>query len=334
MKKIAIRADGNSAIGFGHLIRTQALAHQLEKLGAELVFFSRNPENIKGFAAVELTADSMEDEDRLVISCLRKYDIDMLIIDSYNYNQNRLDLMGELAAATVYIDDTNFCLFNTTFVANGNLYAPRLDYRGRAQFLLGSDYLMMRDDFSGIGKRTVRPKVEDILLTFGAADTENITPALLKLLIDYHRFKAIRWHIVVGPAFRNSDEIEYLARTRDNMLVYYSPAMKDLMDRCDIAVSAAGSTTYELAACGIPAVLLVVADNQLMLAEEADRQQIAINLGWCHRLNKNVLYGALDKLIGDSVVRQTITDRGQAVIDGRGTERLAKLLISYDGGNC
>jgi hypothetical protein len=49
---------------------------------------------------------------------------------------------------------------------------------------------------------------------------------------------------------------------------------------CDISINAAGSTTYELAACGVPALLIAAADNQLRLACEADGQGFAINMGW------------------------------------------------------
>lgn len=334
MKKIAIRADGNSVIGFGHLVRTQALAHQLEKLGAELIFFSRNPENVNGFQVVALGSGDLENEDQAVIAYLSEYGIDMLIIDSYAYDQGRLDRMGKLAIASVYIDDMNRYLFNTSFIVNGNLYAPRLDYRGQAKFLLGSDYLMMREDFSGLAARSVQPEVENVLLTLGAADMENITPALIKILFTYTRFESLRWHIVIGPAFSNHEEIACLVRDRSNLFICCSPIMKDLMGICDLAISAAGSTSYELAACGVPGILLVAADNQVMLAAEMERQQIAINLGWHHQLDREVLYAALDKLIDDNIARQRMVSRGQAVIDGRGAARLAKLLINHTGGNC
>lgn len=38
--------------------------------------------------------------------------------------------------------------------------------------------------------------------------------------------------------------------------------MSELMQQCDMAVSAAGSTLYELCACGMPTITYVLADNQ------------------------------------------------------------------------
>lgn len=94
---IAIRADGNSEIGFGHLMRTQALARQLEKRGAKVIFLSRNPENIRNYQADKI--DYYEDsrvEDGMVERILNHYGAQMLIIDSYAYEQLRLDRMAGL----------------------------------------------------------------------------------------------------------------------------------------------------------------------------------------------------------------------------------------------
>ncbi|MCR5796546.1 MAG: hypothetical protein K6G63_01315 [Eubacterium sp.] len=35
------------------------------------------------------------------------------------------------------------------------------------------------------------------------------------------------------------------------------------MQKCDIAISAAGSTLYELCACGVPTITYTTADNQI-----------------------------------------------------------------------
>ncbi|NLG33088.1 MAG: hypothetical protein GX550_06170, partial [Syntrophomonadaceae bacterium] len=62
-KTIAIRVDGNSEIGFGHLMRMKALARELGKLGAEVIFLSRNPENIEGYRVLQLDRQTGDEED-------------------------------------------------------------------------------------------------------------------------------------------------------------------------------------------------------------------------------------------------------------------------------
>lgn len=329
MNVIAIRVDGNSEIGFGHLMRTQALARQLEKRGAEVIFLTKNPENIKDYSVEALASNAgVTEEDCAVENFLKNCQADMLIIDSYAYNQERLDRMAGLGIISVYIDDMNRHLFNTDYVVNGNLYATELDYQGKARFLLGSEYLMMREEFGGLPPRKIKKQAQDVLISFGAADMENLTPWILKILFNYHRFSNLNWHVVIGPVFRNLAEIEALLTNKRNVFLHHSPDIKSLMGNCDISINAAGSTTYELAACGVPALLVVVEDNQVELARESDKRSFAINLGWHSELRKEYLFDTLDRVIEDHAVRQAMAARGQDLIDGKGAKRLADILLN------
>lgn len=133
--------------------------------------------------------------------------------------------------------------------------------------------------------------------------------------------------MVIGPVFCNAAEIAAVAKDCPNVTLHHNPNIKDLIDFCDISISAAGSTTYELAACGVPALLIVAADNQVWLAREAKRQGMAINLGWYYELDVTQLYSALDSLINNHVLREKMTARGQELIDGQGAQRVAAILM-------
>lgn len=325
---IAIRVDGNSEIGFGHLMRMMALAREFSKLGAKVIFLSRNPENVEGYQVLPLDSQTCDEEDLLAEDMLIKTEAKMLIIDSYDFTQERLDRAGQLDLMSVYIDDLNRHPFNTDFVVNGNLYAPGLPYRGRARFLLGTKYLLMREEFARVSLRWLNPNVEQVLITFGAADMENVTPRMLGVLKSYKHFEDLHWHVVIGPVFQNAAEIETLARDCPNVTLYHNPVIKNLMNFCDISISAAGSTAYELAACGVPALLVIVADNQVRLAQEAQRQGVAFNLGWHQELEAEQLCSALDTLINNQASRQKMARHGQEIIDGRGAQRVANILLN------
>lgn len=325
---IAIRVDGNSEIGFGHLMRMKALAREFIKLGAEVIFLSRNPENIEGYRVLQLDSQTRDEEDLLVEKMLMEIQARILIIDSYDYTQERLDRVGQLPLLSVYVDDLNCHPFNTDFVVNGNLYAPGLLYRGRARFLLGTKYLLMREEFAGVSLRLPNPGVEHVLITFGAADMENVTPEILRILKNYKQFQDLHWHVVIGPVFRNLAEVEAVTKDCPNVTLYHNPAIKNLMEFCDISISAAGSTTYELAACGVPAMLVIAADNQVRLAREAEQQGIAFNLGWHHELEAAGLYSALDSLINNRILKEKMARRGQELIDGQGAQRVAAILLN------
>ena len=97
------------------------------------------------------------------------------------------------------------------------------------------------------------------------------------MLKGYEQFGTLQWHVVIGPVFRNVAKIEDTAKGYPNISLHYNPDIKKLMDLCDISISAAGSTTYELAVTGMPIILVIVGEDQVKLAEDAALQGIAYN---------------------------------------------------------
>ncbi|HBQ25194.1 MAG TPA: hypothetical protein DD791_02265, partial [Syntrophomonas sp.] len=72
---------------------------------------------------------------------------------------------------------------------------------------------------------------------------------------------------------------------------------------------------------------VIVADNQVRLAREAELQGIAFNLSWHYELDMGRLYSALDSLENNQVLREKMVRRGQELIDGRGAQRVAVILL-------
>lgn len=327
MIQVIIRADGNPQIGFGHLVRTRALASQLQAMGAEVVFLSKNPENISGYKTVQMPEHMNYEQDvdyLLNTSC--KLGARLLIVDSYAVDQVGLDRIGALNACSVYIDDLNLYEFNVNFVINGNFYASHLDYRGNAQFLLGSDYLLMREEFKNVSYH-FNKSPKNIMITFGAADAECITTKIIEIIKNYDKFSELEWHAVIGPANIHAEGIISYSKQYNNIHLHTDPNMKAIMEKCDICISASGSTVYELAACGVPAILLVSADNQIMLAEEAARIGLALNLGWHNTISKRLLLDSLDGILNDYPRREFMAILGQRMIDGYGAKRVAEILL-------
>lgn len=97
--------------------------------------------------------------------------------------------------------------------------------------------------------------VRSILLTTGNADAEGVTGVIIDSLLPTLLQERIRLRVVIGPLnaskrqlhkrYSNCEQVELLENVT-NMAV--------LMRECDIAVSACGTTLYELAACGVPTV--------------------------------------------------------------------------------
>lgn len=109
--------------------------------------------------------------------------------------------------------------------------------------------------------------------------------------------------------------------------------MRSLMLQCDAAISAGGTTLFELCACGIPAVTYVLADNQVQNAASFEEAGLMLNAG---DIRKDRQFAArffeyLQALIPDQPLRQRMAEQMQALVDGNGALRLAKVIPELIG---
>jgi len=265
--KIIIRANGGTKIGMGHIMRCTVLADQLRTF-ATVVFVCEAKDEFKpgvDFLVSKNYQVVIVDSDKL-LEKLCSMTADVLITDSYKVDENYFDALKDKFPVTGYIDDTNLYRFNVDFLLNQNIYAPDLGYDTpeTTTKLLGSDYLLLRDEFHNIPERQTPSELKHLLITLGGSDDNNLTGELIRQVTELH--PELTLHIVIGPSFIHSSDLDKLASNA--VLLYTKPKMSNLMQKVDMAISACGSTIYELASCGVPTLGIVIANNQRNIAEK------------------------------------------------------------------
>jgi len=314
---IALRVDGGKDIGMGHIMRTIALVNDLKKKeeNKEVFYITKDDQKAvnklkeNDFEVVIIDKDlSYEKEIEKVKDIIKKRKVNKLITDSYEIDQNYLIEMRNAVDKLVTIHDYAPFAFPSHVVINGNAYAEDLDYEslyGDTEFRLGTDYLLLREEFRNLPEIEVRDKVQNILVTVGGYDLRNLTPRIIKALnsIDFDTIddkyidkENLHIDVVIGPLFDNLDEIATGVQKSnlDISLNFNVKKMSKLMLKSDIAISSGGITLYELAVTKTPALVLLQADNQVRVAEKLDGKSI-INLGF--RDNIQFLASNIQKLI-------------------------------------
>lgn len=348
MTKIAFRVDGGNKIGMGHLMRSLALANAFPE-DIDIYFMIKREESVLKllsqyrFKILEIGETlKKEEEINKVKELIRSNNIDILITDSYEIDQDYLIETKEIVKKLVTIHDFAPFAFPSDIVINGNIYAPWLDYRslnGHTQFLLGTDYTLMREEFKNLPERKINKKVENILVTMGGSDKLNLTPKIIRVLNQLEEdweqsecFNKDELHIdvVIGSAFANLEEI--IAEVRKSSLEidlhFNVKKMSSLMLNNDLAISAGGSTLYELAATGTPAVVLLQADNQVLVAEAMEKAGVIRNLGFGNCFKDDELKLYLKSLISDLKARINMSKRAQKLLDGKGSEKCKDVILS------
>ncbi len=335
-----IRADANATIGSGHIMRCLVIANALKRRGEDTVFITADREaeqliNNNGFQVISLdtTWNHLDSEFDKLKYTINVIGIKKLLLDSYFITEDYLARLRKITK-TIYIDDLNEYRYPVDMLINYSLCADQLEYEKKytvdTRLLIGSNYTPLREEFSNI-KRIQKESVTDILITTGGSDAYNIAGTLIKYIRYRPEFDAVNLHVVVGAFNTNRDKLAIMEETYQNVIVYYNVTrMSELMKNCDIALSAGGTTLYELCACGIPSICFTFADNQIEGAKEFDRQGLLYYAGDVRISMESCIDRIISKikiLNNDEVYRRRLSKKVMTVVDGMGANRIAEEIL-------
>lgn len=340
------RADGSAATGAGHLMRCLTVAGELQKklipsegvcflcaeeASAELLRSRKMPVQV-------LKTDPTDLEGELpALKTLLLGQESVFLVDSYYVTDAYLSGLKKFGRVFL-LDDMQQHAFPVDGVINYNLFASPEKYRElygtKIPQYLGAPYVPVRQEFCEASTDyRVADRVTDLLITTGGGDRDNIAGEILRELCE-RRLKdcGVRYHLVVGRFNPNRDRLEQYAAEHPEVILHCDVQdMAGLMAQCQLAVTAGGTTIYELAVLGVPFVCFSYAENQEGLTEWIGKQGTAGYAGAWHHAKEQTLeqIGAwCAKAYEDLSVRQKAYEAERILIDGQGAARIAQILLS------
>jgi UDP-2,4-diacetamido-2,4,6-trideoxy-beta-L-altropyranose hydrolase len=338
---LLVRVDSGINIGSGHVMRCLALAQAWQDFGGKVVFVAAGElPNAKarlieeGFDVASIYTNPGSAEDAHLTSELaRKYKAVWVVVDGYHFGSDYQRIIKEAGFNLLFIDDYGHAdYYAADIVLNQNIHADESLYRNRAAYtklLLGTRYVLLRREFlrwQGY-KREIPETARKMLVTMGGSDPQNVTLKVLQALknIDIDGFEALC--VVGGSNPHYGALIDFVESA--NLPVRIERDVKDmsqLMAWADVAITAGGTTCWELAFMGVPFVIVVLAKNQRLAAEYLDNLGYAVNLGWYCDLSLSDLNEVIMSLLLDKKRRIDMSWLGQVSIDGSGGKRIVNLL--------
>lgn len=315
---IYFRADGNSKIGLGHVIRSCALADILRD-SFNCTFFIRQPSGYleeeigkAGATLVQMPVyDSYEEEAITWVASLNGSEI--IVLDGYHFDSNYQKQIKLSNCKLVSIDDIHTYPFVSDIVINHTGGTQVNDYSAECytQYFLGLKYALLRKAF--LAGRTKKAEDRVLLICLGGADPQNDTLKVWKKVVDAG-FKAI--HILVGSAYRF--EIDLNAATRESNVQTFihqslsAEAVALLMQDCSHAVLSPSGVVLEYMAFKGVVYLHQIADNQTHL------KTFIINNGLARDFKQ---FGLLSESEELEMIRKQ-----QQVFDNKSPERLLQVF--------
>lgn len=364
---IYIRADGNTEIGMGHVMRCLAVAEAAADLDSAHppVFITadagcRAMIEDRGFRVIVLETDYKDmmgelPRIRKVLQAEQDTGGTVLLVDSYQAGCAYYRALRDFVRVACFEDMGE--AYPVDLLINYNIYAPGLaeNYGGAcpgsrtsgerypAKALLGVRYMPLRKAFQKPAEYAVRDKVTDVMITTGGSDPYFATAAFAEALRgdDALAGLGIRLHLVSGPFNRFTDELKrrYPAGSDGGMSILVHENVRDmcsLLLQCDVVISATGSTIYEVSSLGVPMIVFYFAENQRQGAQALERLTDIVNAGCFAEDGAAVaerVRAAVDRCAADRSYRELLCRQERELIDGKGACRVAGHLWKLAEGS-
>ena len=342
---VLFRADATPAMGTGHVMRCLALAEVLLDQEIEVAFAAAalTPSLSGRLAAQRIDVHAVDpardDGAGQTLAIARTLGASAIVVDGYHFDAAwRLALRSLGVPILAFQDLDDGKPLHADLVLNAAATpgdARWLAAAPAARFLMGPRYVLLRRE---LRRAMAAPSVPigdraALLVTFGGADPAGLTLPVATALAGTLGPR-VALDVVIGGSVPDGAELaRRVAALGPQVAVHLDPIeMAPLMGRAGLAVSAAGSTIGELAALGVPALIAVVAENQVVGAAAS------VAAGWCEAVDARrppggeagavaALAARAAALWSDRERRRLMADRTAGLIDAAGAERVADALI-------
>lgn len=338
---IAFRLDANSSVATGHMFRCISIAKQCRKEGKDCIFLLAEEEytevlDREGFpyCVMNIKWDDWNYGIDVVEKCLKEYQAECLVVDSYRVTSLFFQrLIKEVPI--FYLDDLCTQPYELSAVLHYSEWEQEhilADlYEGtHVKVYSGMKYMPLRDAFEQTSSDSM--KKYELLITTGGSDTYHITQKLLQALIENPVFQKKLICAVLGKMNTDKEEIDRISQEHSNITVLQNISnMDEVMRQCRYAVTAGGTSVYELMASGVPFVCFGFSDDQKYFGERLEEYGNAL---WAGDAREGVdalvskLLDSLEKMSKmDCESEQALIQRNRALIDGKGAARIADIII-------
>lgn len=339
--RIVFRTDASAVLGRGHVMRCLALADALAGMGHQCAFATAAASPavappLAGSGHDMALLDPAAENDAAVLAERWPEGTDWLVVDHYGLDRVFESACRPWAKRILAIDDLANRPHDCDLLLDQTLGRDARDYAGLipagAETLVGPRYALIRPQFAAcrapaLDRRGRPGEVRRLLVSMGGADPHGIIPRVLEAVVLAQA--GVEIHVVTGSDTAAQDR---LRRQTENFSVPVTvhgevEDMAGLMSAADLAVGAGGGTSWERCCLGLPAILIIIADNQRTNARALEKAGAALNAGWHGDITAKALAKTLGRVLSDSDGLRAMSSAAAKVCDGRGAWRTILALL-------
>ena len=364
--KIAFRTDASQQIGTGHVMRCLTLADALQEAGAQCHFICReHPGNLiglirqRGFlvSVLPLTVESVVTNERRVETQpnyaawlganwhidaaqtkvgVGETAVDWLIVDHYALDIRWEQMLRPACLHLMVIDDLADRSHDCDLLLDQNLGRDEGDYDQfvpkSCTLLMGPHYALLRPEFAALREESLRrraiPQFKHLLITMGGVDQDDATSKVLEALKECPLPADLNITVVMGQHAPWLEQVKYVSAQMPlpTEIKCNVENMAQVMAYSDLAIGAAGSTSWERCCLGLPSMIGVLADNQTFIADALQAAGAAKTFVVNEEMT--TLRAVIAELADDPSEIARMSTCAANVTDGVGANRILATLIN------
>ncbi len=338
-RRALFRADASAQIGGGHVMRSLVLADGLAANGWCCVFACR----AETLSTVPVLADraytlvELQTEDEAAeLADKLPGPVDLLVVDHYHRDVVFHKACRPWVDRILVIDELADRQYDCDILLDQTINRVADDYRGlvsgHCHLITGPDFCLLRPEFAeqrvaAVNRRQQITGIEKILVSFGAVDGNNLTGLAIQALQDAECTADI--DIILGANAVHASAVGKLAADSPCQVSLHTQVndMAAWIARADLAIGAAGMSTWERCCLGLPSLVIVDAENQRLNAEGLQAAGAGITPGSGAEINSRMISDAYEYINGDMKILRDMANAAAAICDGRGVSRLMVELL-------
>ncbi|WP_309606169.1 UDP-2,4-diacetamido-2,4,6-trideoxy-beta-L-altropyranose hydrolase [Phenylobacterium sp.] len=332
--QILFVVDAGPQVGGGHVMRSLTLAGALEAAGASCrVVASPIVSALMATFTPRMTrVEAASGERRDLAGAVEAERFDAVVFDHYGLGETDHRTMSQGRCALV-IDDLADRPLSADLVLDCGPARRAEDYDGLiadgARLLLGPQYAPVRPEFAALRDTALAWRGEPVgrvLVALGLTDVDGITGRVVERLRP--RIGEAGLDVVLGGEAPSLPGLTKIAR-RDTRIALHvdSPHMARLTAEADIAVGAAGSSTWERCTLGLPTLMVVLAENQRAAAQALAERDAALVVDAGAASFEPAFDVALMRITTDAGLRRRLAEASAGLCDGLGAGRVAEVFL-------
>ena len=332
---VVMRCDGGPDIGFGHVMRSLAVARALRDVQGLGVIFAMRPDGPANRRVVEdgfevETWPENQTEENWLRGILRDKRPRAVVLDiRTGLSRPSLHRLKQDVDLTVLLDDGS----PRRLAADMVVYPPvpqvqDLDWIGfTGEKQVGWEWIILPHASELAPTRTQNNTVPKVLVTMGGSDPLKLTWDVACLLREMRT--EVDPVFVIGPGFGDADLLhKRLNGLLPSARVLRQPkSLADVYAEVDFAITMYGVTAQELAAAGVPSAYICLDDDHCDSARSLTERGVGVTLGLGDDFDATHVAKELSSLLADPDERALMSKRGPRLIDGKGADRLAAKIV-------